>query len=544
MNTLKILFPLSKARVVVLLLITLAAGTANTALLTIINSAITNKGDWQRQIPLFLAVFAAYIVAERISQRGLIRLSERFLLNIRTALIEKLLRGNYAAISGIGEERILACLTTDASAISKSGSIIFTLLISSIKLISALIYLAYSSMQAFLWTLLVVSIGVSIYTGIAYGVQLYLKRASKTEEVFLKHVRNLILGVKELKLNQKRRSDFFVKDIRETCSAVEKDNNLAKGRYVDAGLFGDGVFFLLIGAVAILFTPVFGLENRITSIFLITLMYLIGPLTTILANYPSLHMMYISVKRIESLYEVLSENREASCELENHKRPASLFSNNWREIELVDVNYEYKNNGDLFAFQLGPINLSIRAGELVFIVGGNGSGKSTLGKIITGLYVSPKGKVTVDGKSVDSSNLDDYRQLFGAVFSDYHIFPQLYGVNMDKVAASSAETLRYLGLEKKVDISQGQLDPTKLSQGEKKRLALANCFFEDRSIYFFDEWAADQDATFKKIFYTVLLPSLKDAGSTIIAITHDDRYFHVADRVLKLENGKLAAWDG
>jgi putative ATP-binding cassette transporter len=178
----------------------------------------------------------------------------------------------------------------------------------------------------------------------------------------------------------------------------------------------------------------------------------------------------------------------------------------------------------------------------MFIVGGNGSGKSTLGKIITGLYNSQSGLIMVDEQPIDESNIDDYRQMFSAVFSDYHIFPKLYGVDLEKVKTSSKEVLNQLGLEKKVDISQGQLNPANLSHGEKKRLALANCYFEGKSIYFFDEWAADQDPIFKNYFYSVLMPALKDAGNTIIAITHDDRYFHVADRVLKLENGKLIPW--
>jgi putative ATP-binding cassette transporter len=80
---------------------------------------------------------------------------------------------------------------------------------------------------------------------------------------------------------------------------------------------------------------------------------------------------------------------------------------------------------------------------------------------------------------------------------------------------------------------------TKLSQGQRKRLALLTSLIEARPIHIFDEWAADQDPHYKEIFYSKLLPGLKAQGKTIIVVTHDDRYFHKGDRVVKLEDGKI-----
>jgi len=73
-----------------------------------------------------------------------------------------------------------------------------------------------------------------------------------------------------------------------------------------------------------------------------------------------------------------------------------------------------------------------------------------------------------------------------------------------------------------------------------KGLALLTCYLEDRPIYFLDEWAADQDPKFKEVFYYSLSPELKSRGKTVIAISHDDRYYGVADRVLTLESGCLS----
>src|SRR5690606_27967207 len=99
--------------------------------------------------------------------------------------------------------------------------------------------------------------------------------------------------------------------------------------------------------------------------------------------------------------------------------------------------------------------------------------------------------------------------------------------------------LAQLQLDHKVRVENGTFSTLRLSQGQRKRLALLVAYLEDRPFYVFDEWAADQDPVFKKIFYTEILPSLKAKGKTVIAITHDDGYFHVADRCFKFEDGKL-----
>ncbi|HWC59456.1 MAG TPA: cyclic peptide export ABC transporter, partial [Verrucomicrobiae bacterium] len=190
-------------------------------------------------------------------------------------------------------------------------------------------------------------------------------------------------------------------------------------------------------------------------------------------------------------------------------------------------------------FELGPINLRFRPGELVFLVGGNGSGKSTLAKIITGLYVPESGEIRIDGKTVTDKNRDDYRQLFSAVFVDFYLFENLHGIHNKNVDEQAKLYLDQLHLSHKVKVKDGVLSTTAVSQGQRKRLALLTAYLEDRSFYLFDEWAADQDPLFKDVFYTQLLPELKARGKTVLVISHDDKYFHVADRIIKLDYGKL-----
>ena len=186
-----------------------------------------------------------------------------------------------------------------------------------------------------------------------------------------------------------------------------------------------------------------------------------------------------------------------------------------------------------------PIDLTLSPGELVFIVGGNGSGKSTLAKLITGLYVPDAGEILLDGILVDDRNRELYRQLFSTVFADFYLFERLLGLGLQDLDAQAKTYLEQLQLTHKVTIENGKLSTTALSQGQRKRLALLTAYLEDRPIYLFDEWAADQDPFFREIFYQQLLPELKQRGKAVLVISHDDRYFHLADRLLKLDYGQI-----
>src|SRR5262249_27376208 len=184
-------------------------------------------------------------------------------------------------------------------------------------------------------------------------------------------------------------------------------------------------------------------------------------------------------------------------------------------------------------------DLHLRKGELVFLVGGNGSGKTTLAKLIVGLYAPAAGEVRLNGRAVGDSERDHYRELFSAIFADGHLCDHLLGMKLAQAGSQAAGYLALLELGHKVRSEGGRLSTTELSGGQRKRLALLTAYLEDRPVYVFDEWAADQDPRFKDIFYTRLLPELKGRGKAVLVISHDERYFHVADRVVRLDCGTL-----
>jgi putative ATP-binding cassette transporter len=213
----------------------------------------------------------------------------------------------------------------------------------------------------------------------------------------------------------------------------------------------------------------------------------------------------------------------------------------FHSIELVGAAHAYEREGEEKSFTLGPMDLALRPGELVFMVGGNGSGKTTFAKLLTGLYTPESGEILLNGKPVDDLMREHYRQHFAVTFSEFYLFERLLGLDHIGLDERARVYLSELQLAHKVTVQNGQLSTTELSRGQRKRLALLTAYLEDRPIYVFDEWAADQDPQFKEIFYHHLLPELKARGKTALVISHDDRYFGVADRILKLEDGQLVA---
>ena len=213
----------------------------------------------------------------------------------------------------------------------------------------------------------------------------------------------------------------------------------------------------------------------------------------------------------------------------------------WQTLTLSGVTHAYHREREDSRFMLGPINLTFHPGEILFIVGGNGSGKSTLVKLITGLYIPATGRIQLDDCDITDRNREWYRQQFSAVFSDFYLFDRLLGLDKPNLDSQAQAYLNQLQLDHKVQVKAGVLSTTALSQGQRKRLALLTAYLENRPVYVFDEWASDQDPLFKKIFYTQLLPDLKTQGKVVLVVSHDDRYFHLANRIVKIDYGQVVA---
>jgi ABC-type multidrug transport system ATPase subunit len=281
--------------------------------------------------------------------------------------------------------------------------------------------------------------------------------------------------------------------------------------------------------------PMGSFSNRTLTGYVVTTLYLMGPLSVVLSSFPLFGRARVALQKVQDLGVSLAGHSTEHCPVDKTEKERQFD-----RLELRGVVHSYHREQEDTSFVLGPIDLSLQPGELVFLVGGNGSGKSTLAKIITGLYLSEAGEIRLDGEPVTNQTRDAYRQLFSAVFADFFVFDNLLGLDGADLDSRAGGYLEQLHLKHKVRVTNGSLSTTAVSQGQRKRLALLTAYLEDRPFYLFDEWASDQDPLFKKVFYTKLLPDLKARGKAVLVITHDDRYFDMADRVIKLDYGKVA----
>lgn len=379
----------------------------------------------------------------------------------------------------------------------------------------------------------VLGIGVLTYLWIARHGSVKLKEAREAEDVMLSHYRTLTDGAKELKLHSRRRA-HFVDELLASASANLRDRHTSGLMYfLAAHTWTQLLFFSAIGA-ALFGMRAFGSTGGSAAAFVLTLIYLFTPLTGVVGLVPNLAGALVALRKIASLD--LDEPAPVLVPVPAKDNGA------WRQLSLRNIVFSYRDQADQFV--LGPIDLEVAAGEIVFIVGGNGSGKSTFARVLTGLYPADSGQILVNGKPVHASDLPAYRENFSAIFADFWLFDHLLGhEDQQELDQQAVEYLKLFELTDKLHISNAQFSTTALSTGQRKRLALLSAMLDPRPIYLFDEWAADQDPRFRDIFYKELLPLLRDQGKGIIVISHDERYFSEGDRILRLDRGQLVAVD-
>jgi putative ATP-binding cassette transporter len=268
---------------------------------------------------------------------------------------------------------------------------------------------------------------------------------------------------------------------------------------------------------------------------------MMGPFSQIVELLPGVGRANVALRKIEALGLSLAATRSAGHHEESPDIGQGIHAVGWRKLELSGITHRYTRETEDDSFYVGPIDLAFSPGEVTFLIGGNGSGKTTLAMVLLGLYLPESGTIRLDGVEIDDRNREEYRQLFSTVFSDFCLFDSLLGLQKEGLDAEVLGYLERLHLRSKVRIEQGVFSTHALSQGQRKRLALLTAYVEDRSFYVFDEWAADQDPLFRKVFYMELLPALKARGKTVLVITHDDQYFSVADRCVRMDYGRIAS---
>jgi putative pyoverdin transport system ATP-binding/permease protein len=509
----------------------LISGISSAGLIAIVNTSLNsnNPASW---IKIFLGIATISITTGIISRFVLIDLAQTSVYNVRIQLSRLILTAPFQKLEQLGASKLLATLTDDVTSLSNSISIIPFLCIDLAIITSCLVYLAYLSSSVFVVTIVLITIALVLIQFMILQANQLFRGARAENDRLLQLFRSITDGIKELKLNWQRRQEFIDLDLKESAG-ISRDRNIrALQIFSVAATFGQLIFFAIMGILIFIMPKYIQLTPAMLSGYVLTLTYLMSPFANMLEQLPALLRASVAISKIESMGLILAEQIEIV-------NPPSIASPQVTSLELDNINHTYQ--GDEQNFHLGSIDLKFNTDRLIFIVGGNGSGKSTLARLLTGLYIPEIGEIRLNGETIDNDNREWYRQHFSVVFGDFFLFDKLLGTGKDyaELDAEAQGYLQLLQIEHKVQIKDGVLSTTNLSQGQRKRLALLTAYLEDRPIFLFDEWAADQDPVFRDIFYHQLLPDLKKRGKLVFAISHDDRYFHLADRVIKLDYGKV-----
>jgi putative ATP-binding cassette transporter len=512
------------------LLFSLLSGISNMLLIMLITNSIYSDAKVGYLLFYYILILLIYLPGRWFVESSLVRLTRSMTYELRMELIGKIFSTSYQRFEQIDRGRIYTTLTNDITTISESLNTITSLITSCFTAIGAFLYLGSIAFWATFLTIgLILSIS-AVYFTVSRKTKKYFEEARDTENGFMKLLNNLIAGFKEVSLHHIKKKEYQA-DVSDIALDNKRKMTFARLRFINAFLVGESLLVILLGIVALGLPAMFeSIQTQTIMSFIIVLLYLIGPVNNILTSIPAVMQLKIARKRVLGFINDIPSD-------DHYKdRVKEELVSNVTVFRLEGIKYAYRRNNEESWFTVGPVNIEIQKGEIIFITGGNGSGKTTLAKLMTGLYRADEGACYINELKVDFTQLGEY---FSAVFAPPVVFRKLYNINTVDQSGKINEYLKLLHLDQKVKVENGEYSTLALSTGQLKRLALLQCFLENNPIYLFDEWAADQDPEYRSFFYKKLLPDLKAQGKIIIAITHDDRYFYVADKILKMENGQL-----
>ena len=509
-------------------LLSLLSAVSGIGVIAFINqSLIESVGDPLPILGQLVGLVLLLLVITLGSQLALTTLGHHFVYRLRGRLLKQLLDTDVARLRQIGQGPLLASLSSDIGQITIAFVRLPELVQGLVLTLGSIIYLGLLSPALLGVTALWVTVTMVVGWLLVNRVYRHLAHMRQAEDRLYQNYQSIIAGCKELALNRER-AHFVYHQLYEQNARDYREQIIRADTYHLSAVNWSNI--MMLGAIGLVFFLANGLgwaNTNVAATFALTLLFLRTPLLQGIGALPTLIAAQVAFDKIAALN--LAEPDEAF--------PLPPAPRSWQRIELEQVSFHYQGEG---GFSVGPINLVIERGEQIFLIGGNGSGKSTLAMLLTGLYQPVSGRILLDGEPVTDRN--GYLGLFSAIFTDYHLFQHLLGPEPKE--ALVAEWLERLQMGSKLVIEEGFIANIDLSQGQRKRVALLLALAEQREVMLFDEWAADQDPQFRRIFYQVLLPRLKEMGKTVIAISHDDHYFPLADRLLEMRQGRLTELTG
>ena len=513
------------------------SGIANGLLIALINTGSAYAVDGRVDISLIFAYILAvviFVLALHYSMTHSARTTEYALLRLKLRIIDKLRYSDLRFIETHGSMSTFTPLTDGANLISQGLSMLVTAAQSILILIFSSLYLGYLSPLTLISILVIMALLLPIMISRNKAISSPLASAANQDAKFFEGFFGVLKGFKELKLNRPENDDLF-SDIRKNSDTayelkVEVNNYQAYNT-----LLIYTIYFLVLMAAVFAIPSIHPESSDTIHKVTATVLFMMAPIWPVAMALPLLSRVENVVSRLYALEESIDQAKDKT----ETKAPVKV-AKKFDTIECQEITFRYTDKDGSTLFTAGPFDITLKQGDLIFIVGGNGSGKSTLLKLITGLYQPKSGSISLNGKQINSKNYAHYRTLFASVFTDFHLFHKLYGI--PDLSASQVNTwLKEFDLNDKTTYNEQGFSNLELSTGQKKRLAIIAAILKQRPVCILDEPAADQDPPFRRRFYTQLLPKLREMGQTIIVVSHDEQYFHLADKIIRLREGQLIA---
>ena len=492
-------------------------------------------------MPQFFALIVLLLAVSLIAQLGLTVLGHQFVFDLRSRLVKRIMDTDIERIEALGSAPLLASLSADIRNVTIAFVRLPELVQGTILTLASIAYLAWLSPSILLVTAVWIGLTMAVGAWLVQRVYHHLRHVREAEDALQQDYETVIDGRKELGLNRDRARQLFDRVYRANAQRYRYHIIRSDTFHLSANNWAN---IMMLGAIGVVFFLANGLgwaSSSVAATYALTILFLRTPMIQAIGALPTLINAQVAFDKLATLTLAEYEPR--------FDTPAPI-KRDWKTIELRDVAFAYgrteeANNGGSDSFGIGPINLTLRRGELVFLIGGNGSGKTTLARLLTGLYRPVSGEIRIDDVPVRISDRAAYRRLFAAVFTDFHLFDQVLGANGKRANQPFIDDWRErLGLTDKLALDGARILNTKLSQGQRKRVALMLALAESRDVLLLDEWAADQDPQFRRVFYRELLPAFRERGHTVFAISHDDSYFEHADRLLEMRDGQLRELTG
>ncbi|EPJ2018182.1 multidrug ABC transporter permease/ATP-binding protein [Campylobacter lari] len=529
MSFLWILFQENKFKIILFFLFSIFTSILGVLTLVFINEFLL-KANLENSIIIvyFMLLLLVFFASSSFVEFSLSIFGQNFIFKMQRRIVKQILDTNILSILNTTKAKILASLNNDVRSISFGLLKLPEFIQSSVLIICTSAYIAYLSLEIFFLCLVWIICVFLVDNFLMSKVYFYFKNARENDDALQKNYQNILQGHKELTLNPLRAKYYYENEFEKNALKKKKSSTMGNILHILSNNWSNSAMLALVGVEFYMALNYKFASLQSATTIALSILFLRAPLGAMIGSFPTLMMAKIALDKILNL----------NLENYTHEFKIGQSSKAWQKLYFKNVSFAYNEK-----FALKPINLELKKGECVFLIGKNGSGKSTFSMILAGLFTDFKGDIFLDNEKITKKNIYEYRSLISAIFSDFHLFEHI--LEDDKFSKEDlAYWLEILELNEKVEFIENTFNTIKLSAGQKKRLAMLNALLEKRDILILDEWAADQDPMFRKFFYTKLLPLLKEKGITIFAITHDDVYFDMADRILLAQNGQICELKG